>query len=95
MGYNEVPAINIKPPHYKVNDVNSLIHTMFHTYYPELSEPKPSIRRSSLKRPGIKINKLKSSQLLNHPLPSLPYSPDVQHFLKKVKFQYSDVTGDE
>ena len=32
IGYIEVPATNIKPLHYKVNDVHSLIHTVFHSY---------------------------------------------------------------
>ena len=61
MRYNEVPATNIKPPHYKVNNVNSLIHTMFHTYYPDLSELKPPVGRSYLKRSGIEINNSKPS----------------------------------
>ena len=46
IGYIEVPATNIQPTHYKVNDVNSLIHTVFHSYYPDLSEPKPPRRRT-------------------------------------------------
>ena len=35
------------------------------------------------------------SQILTRPLPPLPYSPDTQQFLNKVKLQYSDVTDDE
>ena len=85
--YFEVPATNTKPPHYKVDDVNSLIHTIFHTYYPDLSEPKPPVRLSSLKRSNVEMNNLQPSQLLNHPLPSLPYSPDVHKFSKKIKLQ--------
>ena len=94
IGYIKVTATNIKPLHYKVNDVNSLIHIIFHTYYPDLSEPKP-VRHSSLERSNSEINNLQSSQLLDHPLPSLPYSSDVQKFFKKFKFHYSDVTDDE
>ena len=95
IGYIEVPATNIQPTHYKVNDVNSLIHTVFHSYYPDLSEPKPPRRRSSLRNPQIEINNLQPSQILTRPLPPLPYSPDTQQFLHKFKFQYSDVTDEE
>ena len=95
IGYIEVPATNIQPTHYKVNDVNSLIHTDFHSYYPDLSEPKPPRRRSSLRNPQVEIHNLQPSQILTRPLPPLPYSPDTQQFLNKFKFQYSDVTDEE
>ena len=95
IGYIEVPATNIQPTHYKVNDVNSLIHTVFHSYYPDLSEPKPPRRRSSLRNPQIEVNNLQPSQSLTRPLPPLAYSPDTQQFLHKFKFQYSDVTDEE
>ena len=65
--------------------MNSLIHTVFHSYYPDLSEPN-SLRRSSLRNPNVEIHNLQPSQILNRPLPSLPYSPDTQQFLKKFKF---------
>ena len=70
-----------------------MIHTIFHTFYPDLSEPNPPVRRSS--RSNVEINNIQPSQILNCPLPSLPYSQDVQQFLKKFKFQCSDVTDDE
>ena len=54
-GYPEVPATNIKPLHCKVNDVSSLIRTVFHSHYPDLSDPRPPIRRSSLRKPNIEI----------------------------------------
>ena len=72
IGYIEVPATNIQPTHYKVNDVNSLIHTVFHSYYPDISEPKPPRRRSSLRNPHVEINNLQPSQILKRPLPLLP-----------------------
>ena len=95
IGYIEFPATNIKPLHYKVNDVNSLIHTVFHSYYPDLSELKPPLRCSSLRKPNAEIHNLQPSQILTRPLSSLPYSPDTQQILKKFKFQYSDVTDEE
>ena len=78
IGYNEVPATNIEPPHFNVNDVNSLLHTIFQSYYPDLSEPKPPVCRSSLRQNNIGINNLQPSQLLNRPLSFLPDSPDTQ-----------------
>ena len=95
IGYIDVPATNIKPLHYKVNEVNSLIHTVFHSYYPILFEAKPPLRRSSLRKPNVDIHNLQPSQILNRPFPSLPYSSDTQQFLNTFKFQYSDVTHDE
>ena len=55
---------------------------MFRTYYPDFSEPKRPVCRSSLERSNVEFNKLQPSQLLYRPLPSLPYSPDVQQFRK-------------
>ena len=95
IGHIGVPATNIKPLHYKVNDVNSLIHTVFHSYYPDLSEPKPLTRRFSLRKLNVEVHNSQPSQILTRPLPSLPYSPDTQQFLNKFEFQYSDVTDDE
>ena len=34
-GYIEIPITQITPPHYRVNDVNSLIHSVIHAYYPD------------------------------------------------------------
>ena len=75
--------------------MNSLVHTVFHSYYPDLSEPKPPLCRSSLRKPNVEIHNLQPSQISNSLLPSLPVSPDTQQFLNKFKFQYSDVTDDE
>ena len=72
--------------------MNSLIHTVFHSYYPNLSEPKPPLRRSSLRKHNVEIHNLQPSQILNRPLPSLRYSLDTQQSLNKFKVQYSDVT---
>ena len=43
IGYIEVPATNNKPPHYKVIEINSLIHTILLSNYPDLSEPNPCL----------------------------------------------------
>ena len=43
IGYIEIPVTIEKPPYYQVNDVNTLIHSIIHTYHPDITEPqKPS-----------------------------------------------------
>ena len=39
--YIEVPITNEKPKFYQVNDINSLIHNVIHTYHPDITEPVP------------------------------------------------------
>ena len=53
IGYIEVPATDIIPSHYKVNDVNTSIPTICLSYYPDLSEPKTSCS-SFFKKPILK-----------------------------------------
>ena len=38
IGYIEVPITNEKPKFYQVNDINTLIHNVTHTYHPEITE---------------------------------------------------------
>ena len=38
IGYIEVPITNEKPKYYQVNDINTLIHTVTHTYHPYITE---------------------------------------------------------
>ena len=35
IGYLEIPTIQTTPPHYRFHDVNSLIHSIIHTYHPD------------------------------------------------------------
>ena len=43
IGYIEIPIIQTTPPHYRVQDVNSLIHSVIHTYPPDTTIPiKPN-----------------------------------------------------
>ena len=37
-----VPITNEKPKFYQVNDINTLIHNVTHTYHPDITEPVPS-----------------------------------------------------
>ena len=39
IGYIEIPIIQTTPPYYRVQDVNSLIHSVIHTYHPDTTIP--------------------------------------------------------
>ena len=41
IGYIEVPITNEKPKFVHVNNINTLIHIVTHTYHPEITEPVP------------------------------------------------------
>ena len=41
IGYIEVPITNENPKFYQVNDINTLIHNVTHTYHPDITEPVP------------------------------------------------------
>ena len=43
----------------------------------------------------MELKNLQFYQLLKRLLPSLPFSPDIQQFLKKLEFQRTDITDDE
>ena len=38
-GYIEIPIIQSTPPHYRVQDLNSHIHSVIHTYHPDATIP--------------------------------------------------------
>ena len=39
IGYIEIPITTAKPPLYRINVLNTLIHSVVQTYHPELTEP--------------------------------------------------------
>ena len=39
IGYVEIPIIQTTPPHHRDQDVNSLIHSLIHTYQPDTTIP--------------------------------------------------------
>ena len=39
LGYIEIPFTQTTPPHYRVHDVNSLIHSVIHTCHPDTTIP--------------------------------------------------------
>ena len=46
IGYIEVPITNEKPKYYHVNDINTLIHNVTHTYHPGITEIIPQTNQS-------------------------------------------------
>ena len=39
IGYIEIPITQTTPPHYRVDDVNSLIHSVIHAYHTDTTIP--------------------------------------------------------
>ena len=39
IGYIEIPITQTTPPRYRVQDVNSLIHSVIHAYHPDTTIP--------------------------------------------------------
>ena len=39
IGYIEISITQTTPPHYRVHDVNSLIHSVIHAYHPDITTP--------------------------------------------------------
>ena len=39
IGYIEVPITNEQPYYYEVNDLNTLVHNVAHTYHPDITGP--------------------------------------------------------
>ena len=39
IGYIEIPFTQTTPPHYRVHDVNSLVHSVIHAYHPDTTIP--------------------------------------------------------
>ena len=37
--YIEIPITQTTPPHYRVHDVNSLVHSVLHAYHPDTTIP--------------------------------------------------------
>ena len=47
IGYIEVPITNEKPKYYQVNDINTLVHNVAHTYHPDITEIIPRTNYST------------------------------------------------
>ena len=120
IGYIEIPIIQTTPPYYRVQDVNSLIHSVIHTYHPDTTNPikqneytdmnfcTRAIPQSLLEINKMEINdktlQLSIPSVTGNPRPSdkirkdfppLPYTAENQQFIKKLNFEYSDLTDTE
>ena len=79
IGYKEIPIIQTTPPHCRVQDVNSLIHSVIHTYHTDTTIP---IRQNEytdmnlctrvIPQSSIKINKIEvNDKTIQLPIPSI------------------------
>ena len=61
IGYIEVPITNENPNFYQVNDINTSIHNVTHTYHSDITKPVPhgsSVENNGhvrIKNPGAKF----------------------------------------
>ena len=85
IGYIEIPTTQTTPPHYRVNDVNSLIHSVIHAYHPDTTTPikhnpyaDMNLCTRVIPQSLLEINKVRKD------FPPLPYSTENQQFIKKI-----------
>ena len=77
IGYIEIPITQTNPPHYRVNGVNSLIHSVIHAYHPDITTPikqNPYINFCTrvISQSLLEINKIEiNDKTLQLPLPSV------------------------
>ena len=79
IGYIEIPTIQTTPPHYRVQDVNSLIHSVMHTYHPDTTIPIKQNDYSDMNlctrvipQSLLEINKIEiNAKTLQLPIPSV------------------------
>ena len=120
IGYIEILLTQTTPPHYRVHDVNSLIHSVIHAYHPDTTIPIKQndytdmnlctrvIPQSLLEINKIEVNdktlqlpipsvtgNLRPSDKIRKDFPSLLYTAEIQQFMKKLNFEYSDLTDTE
>ena len=120
IGYIEVPITQTTPPHYRVHDVNSFIHSVIHAYHPDTTIPNRQndytdmdLCTRVIPQSFKEINKIEiNDKPFNYPcllskeifdlqiksvkdFPSLPYTAEIQQFIKKFNFEYSDSTDTE
>ena len=79
IGYIEIPITQTTPPHYRFNDVNSLIHSVIHAYHPDTTTPIKQIPYSDMNlctrvipQSLLEINKIEiNDKTLQLPIPSV------------------------
>ena len=78
IGYIEVPITNEKPKYYQVNDINTLIHNVTHTYHPEITEIIPPTNYSTTtEQQPIPPTQFSLNQVYMTDADSLPHSPSL------------------
>ena len=78
IGYIESPITKTTPPHYRVHDVNSLIHSVIHAYHPDAAIPirqneytEMNLCRRVIPQSLLEINKIEiKDKTLQLPIPS-------------------------
>ena len=81
-GYIEVPITNEKPKYYQVNDLNTLIHNVTHTYHPDITELIPptnystNTEQQTISLPQFSLNQVYMTD--SNPLPHSPSLYNVQ-----------------
>ena len=79
IGYIEIPLTQTTPPHYRVHDVNSLIHSVIHAYHPDTTIPIKQNEYSDMNlctraffKSLLEINKIEINvKTLQLPIPSV------------------------
>ena len=79
IGYIEIPITQTTPPHYRVHDVNSLIHSVIHAYHPDTTIPIKQNEYTDMNlctrvipKSIIEINRIKiNDKTLQLPTPSV------------------------
>ena len=79
IGYIEIPIIQTTPPYYRVQDVNSLIHLVIHTYHPDTTIPNKqndytdmNLCTRVIPKPLLEQNKIEiNGKTLQLPIPSV------------------------
>ena len=68
IGYFEIPATLDLSSAYHVHDKNSLVHSVFNSYYPTLVEPRPPLRSSplpsNLSSSSFELHNLQPTQII-------------------------------
>ena len=88
-GYIEVPITNEKPKYYQVNDINTLIYNVAHTYHPEITEQIPQTNYSI----SPNSDTFSKTQFSLHQI--FMTNPDSLQNNNKFNFQFSDLTDTE
>ena len=95
IGYIEIAITQTTPPHYRVHDVNSLIHSVIHAYHPDTTIP---IRQNEytdmnlctrvIPQSLLEINKIEMIKHFNYPYLQLQEIFDPQTKLEKIFLLY-------